>query len=125
MMKSLFGNLWQLILAQSACEGIGAGGLFPAAVAIVPAYLASKKSLATGITAKGSSPGGVIYPIMFRQLEPSVGFGWAVRFSWFTISATSSVPCLTINMRFRRQGMSRAIDFSILPETSLDVSSLA
>lgn len=35
-----------------------------------------------------SRPGGIIYPIMFRNIQPSAGFGWAVRAIGFVILGT-------------------------------------
>ena len=44
-------------------------------------------------------PGGVIYPIIFRQLQPRIGFGWATRVIAFTILITMFVPLFGMRMR--------------------------
>lgn len=67
MMLSLCHALWQCILAQGFCVGIGAGMLFVPAVAIMPSYFRAKLGLAVGLAASGSSMGGIIYPIMFYK----------------------------------------------------------
>ncbi|MCJ1453667.1 hypothetical protein MMC28_004015 [Mycoblastus sanguinarius] len=82
MMTSLCSQYWQVILAQGICIGLGQGCLFIPSVAILPQYFTSKKALAIGTAASGSSLGGVIYPIVFRQLQPKIGF---VSFSSSTI----------------------------------------
>lgn len=79
MMTSLAKEYWQTLLAQAFCIGIGNGCLFIPSVAILPQYFSTRKALANGIAASGSSLGGIIYPIVFRRLEQQVGFGWATR----------------------------------------------
>lgn len=89
-MTSLSSEYWQVILAQAICVGLGNGCLYIPSVAILPQYFTTKKALATGLAASGSSLGGVIYPIVFRQLQPKVGFGWATR----TLGFISLATCL-------------------------------
>ena len=88
MMTSLCKEYWQTILAQAFCIGIGNGCLFVPSVAILPQYFAKKRALANGIAAAGSSFGGIIYPIVFRQLYPRIGFAWACRTLGFISLAT-------------------------------------
>ncbi|TAQ87456.1 hypothetical protein B7494_g4213 [Chlorociboria aeruginascens] len=57
MMLSISTDYWQVMLAQALCVGIGCGCLFVPSVAIVPTYFTTKKALATGIAASGSSLG--------------------------------------------------------------------
>lgn len=45
------------------------------------------------------SPGGVIYPIVFAQLQPRIGFAWTVRVLGFILLATSLVPALLMKSR--------------------------
>ena len=35
--------------------------------------------MALGIVTSGNSVGGIVYPVVVRQLLPKVGFGWTVR----------------------------------------------
>ncbi len=44
--------------------------------------------------------GGVIYPIVFAQLEPRLGFGWAIRIVAFIMLGTSAVFLFGIRQRF-------------------------
>ncbi len=64
MMLSLCTELWQVILAQGVCVGVGGACLFIPGVAILPTYFRKHLGLAVGIAASGSSMGGVIYPIV-------------------------------------------------------------
>lgn len=72
-MTSLCTTLWQAILAQGFCIGIGGGLLFVPSVAILPTYFRRKIGLAVGLAAAGSSMGGVIFPIVFFRLIDRVG----------------------------------------------------
>lgn len=90
MLTSICKEYWQVILAQALFVGIGAGCLFIPAVAVVPRYFLKKRALATGIVTSGSSLGGTLYPIIFQQLEPRIGFGWASRVMGFIALATCS-----------------------------------
>ncbi|EHK16893.1 uncharacterized protein TRIVIDRAFT_161984 [Trichoderma virens Gv29-8] len=69
MMTSLSTKYYQIMLAQGICVGIGAGFLFVPSVAILPQYFKRRRALANGIAASGSSIGGVLFPIIFHQLE--------------------------------------------------------
>lgn len=64
MMLSLCTELWQVILTQGVCVGIGGACLFIPGVAILPTYFRKRLGLAVGLAASGSSLGGVIYPIV-------------------------------------------------------------
>jgi len=88
MMVSLCQTYWQTVLAQAFCIGLGNGFIFIPAVAILPQYFSTKKALANGIAASGSSFGGIIFPIVFRQLYPKIGFQWSCRVLGFISFAT-------------------------------------
>ena len=112
MMTSLCDAYWQLMLAQGICMGMGAGTIFITSVAIIPSYFTTKRALAIGVAASGSSLGGVIYPIVFHRLQPSIGFGWATRVCGFLALATLIMPCLCIRVRALPPPRKRIIDFS-------------
>ena len=57
MMTSLCREYWQFVLAQGLVVGLGCGCLFVPSVAIIPTYFTTKKALALGIGASGSSLG--------------------------------------------------------------------
>ncbi|KAF7590818.1 hypothetical protein BBP40_002340 [Aspergillus hancockii] len=56
-------------------------------------------AIAIAIAASGSSFGGVIYPIVFRQLQPQIGFSWATRALGFIALETSSISLIAIRVR--------------------------
>jgi MFS family permease len=120
-MTSFCTTLWQLILADGVCVGLGSGAFFLTAVAICPTYFTTRKSLAIGIAAAGSSIGGVMYPILFYKLQPQIGFGWAVRTIALIALATSAVPCFCIRMRVQSKGRRAIIDWSLFREAKFDI----
>lgn len=99
MMLSLATKYWQVLLAQAFCIGIGTGGLFVPSVAILSTYFTTKIATAMGLAAAGSSIGGVLYPILFRNLVPAVGFPWATRILGFIILATQILPNTVMHCR--------------------------
>ena len=56
-MTSLCTRYWQLILAQGLCVGLGSGLLGLLSIVVIPLYFSSKRMLAIGIAATGSSLG--------------------------------------------------------------------
>lgn len=51
------------------------------------------------LTSKYHLTGGVVYPILLRQLFDKVGFGWAVRIAGFIGAACCVVAVLTVRSR--------------------------
>lgn len=91
-MASLSTQYWQLFLAQGICVGLGAGCLFCPALAIVSTYFSKRKMVAIGLCACGSSTGGLVYPAMFQQLIPTLGYGWTMR-----VLAFVTMGCLIVS----------------------------
>lgn len=57
MLTSICTQYWHFILVQGLVTGVGCGCLFTPSVTILPMYFTSKKALAQGIGASGSSLG--------------------------------------------------------------------
>ncbi|KAK1675696.1 major facilitator superfamily domain-containing protein [Colletotrichum godetiae] len=97
---------WQLLLAQGVCVGLGNGCLFCPAVALVSTYFAKRRSFAIGITACGSGAGGVIFPIVIREMLPRAGFGWTMRTLGFIQAAAlvTALFCLKPRVPPRKTG---------------------
>ncbi|KAG9560778.1 MFS monocarboxylate transporter-like protein, partial [Aureobasidium melanogenum] len=125
MMTSLCSEYWQLLLAQGLCVGFGAGCLFLPSIAIIPSYFTTKKAVAMGIAASGSSFGGVIFPIIFRRLEPRIGFGWATRVIGFISLASLLIPCFCIRARAFPKTRRKLLDFAAFKEPAYALFSLA
>lgn len=48
---------WQIFLAQSLCFGLGAAGIFVPGLVAASQYFKTKRALAVGVVASGSSAG--------------------------------------------------------------------
>ena len=70
---------YQLVLSQGICSGLGSSAIFYAGVTTVSQWFAKRQAFAIGISASGSSLGGMIFPAMVTELMPRIGFGWTVR----------------------------------------------
>lgn len=101
MMTSLSTQYYQIMLSQGICIGIGSGCLFIPSVALLPQYFKKRRALATGIAASGSSIGGVVYPVVFHQLQQQIGFQWATRVVGFICLTTCSISIVTMRLRFQ------------------------
>ncbi|KAH8732192.1 major facilitator superfamily domain-containing protein [Phaeosphaeriaceae sp. PMI808] len=99
MMLSFCHAYWQVLLAQAFCIGIGTGALFVPSIAILSTYFSTRIGLAIGISASGSSFGGVIYPIVFHNLLPKIGFAWTTRVLGFLILITMIIPNVCMRVR--------------------------
>ena len=54
--------------------------------------------------------GGVIYPIVFHQLQPRLGFGWSVRIMAFIMLATLMLPLTCMKLPHKSPKTKRAFD---------------
>lgn len=88
MMLSLAQEYYQILLAQGICLGLGSGILFTPALAQVTVSFNKHRPIALGCSMIGSGLGGIVYPIVFDQLEPRIGFAWATRVIGFIVFTT-------------------------------------
>ncbi|RMZ78955.1 hypothetical protein DV737_g3723, partial [Chaetothyriales sp. CBS 132003] len=80
MMVSLCREYYQFMLAQGVCAGLSSGLLYVPALAFVSTSFPPKtRPIAIGFTTTGASTGGIVFPLIFRNLLPRIGFGWTVR----------------------------------------------
>lgn len=101
MMLSICHTFWEAVLAQGFCIGIGGGLLFVPAVSLLPGYFRKHLGLAIGLSASGSSMGGIIFPIVFYRLIDRIGFGWTVRVIGFISLATLILPNIVMKQRIK------------------------
>ncbi|RDW70382.1 major facilitator superfamily protein-5 [Coleophoma crateriformis] len=99
MMTSLSTAYYQVFLSFGVCVGLGSACLFVPSVAIVATWFTTKRSAATGLAAAGGSLGGLIYPIVFRKLEITIGYGWATRVIGFISFGTLLVSAMVLKPR--------------------------
>lgn len=87
---------YYIFLAQSLCFGIGAAGIFMPGLVIAGKYFKTRRALALGVVASGSSLGGVIFPIFLAQLFAKAGFGPALRWAALLIGVLLVIANLLI-----------------------------
>ena len=102
-MTSLADEYYQIFLAQGLGFGIGAGGVFTAAMVCVGQWFIRLRGLATGIATVGSSLGGVIFPIFFNQVMAEVGFYGATRYTALLVGITLAMSCCLLRARLPRR----------------------
>lgn len=90
-MTSLVTEYWQLILAQGICQGLGNGLVFTPTVALVSTYFVKRRAVAISCMTSGTATGGIIFPVVARQLLHRIGFSWTIRVMGFIILANSAV----------------------------------
>jgi MFS family permease len=116
-MTSLCYSYWQLSLAQGFLLGIGLSFVILPAFTTVPHYFRQSRALAMGITASGSSLGGVIWPIALKNLLYNVGFRWGVRIAALIMLPLLATSCLLIRLPIQKGGAPKTIpkpDLSIV-----------
>lgn len=116
MMLSLCTEFYQVMLAQAICIGLGCGCLFVPGVAILSTYFSTRIATAMGLAAAGSSLGGVIYPIVFYRLQPTLGFGWATRVIGFIALFGLLVSNATFKVRVLPAARRKFLDLSAFKE---------
>ncbi len=98
-MTSLCTTYTQVLLAQGICIGIGMGLTFLPSAAILSQYFQKRRALVLGLSSTGSPLAGIIFPIIFSRLEPTIGFGWATRVIGFILLGISVIPLAFMHTR--------------------------
>ena len=91
MMLSLATEYYQIMLTQGLLIGTCSGLLYIPSVALIPINFKTRRGLALGLATSGGAFGGVLYPIVFRRLLDTLGFGWANRIIGFIALLTLAV----------------------------------
>ncbi|KAL4793915.1 major facilitator superfamily domain-containing protein [Aspergillus venezuelensis] len=118
MMTSLATEYYQVILAQGFCVGIGGGIAYIPALVVISTYFTTKRPIAIGCASIGSSVGSVVFPIMFRQLQPKIGFGWTVRSIAFINLLLAIITCVVLCRRTGKKiGARSLIDWKAFRDT--------
>ena len=99
MMTSLVTEYWQLLLALGFCQGLGNGLIFTPTMAVVSTYFVKKRAVAIMGMSSGTATGGIVFPIVARQLLDKVGFGWTIRVMGFIFMFNAAVALILIRPR--------------------------
>ncbi|KAL7955837.1 MFS general substrate transporter [Trichoderma compactum] len=72
-------TIWQLILSQGVCYGIGMGICFTGTASLVPQWFKKRRSLANGIATGGTGFGGLTYSLAANAMIQRLGIAWTFR----------------------------------------------
>lgn len=95
---------YSTILSFGVTVGVACGAMYVPAQAMISTHFESRASLAQGISMAGTNVGGIIYPILVRQLEDKIGFSWACRVFALMNGVMLTTACLLIKPRRKRPG---------------------
>ncbi len=90
-MTSLVTEYWQLLLAQGICQGLGNGLVFTPTVALVSTYFVKNRAVAISGMTSGTATGGIVFPVIARQLLAKVGFSWTIKTMGFVMLANAAI----------------------------------
>lgn len=105
---------------------MGGGISYIPALVVISTNFTTKRPIAIGCASIGSSVGAVIFPVMFRQLLPKIGFPWAVRCIGFISFFLAVVACLILCREPGQKARTRElIDWKAFREPSFMMFSLS
>ncbi|TFY71554.1 hypothetical protein EVG20_g1440 [Dentipellis fragilis] len=90
---------WQFLLCQGIAVGLASGTIFAPTLGVISHWFKKRRGFALGISACGSSIGGTVFPIMFHNLQVSIGFKWTMRVFGFILMFTMGISNLTLRRR--------------------------
>ncbi|KAK4184922.1 major facilitator superfamily domain-containing protein [Podospora australis] len=90
---------YQIILTYSVLGGLGGALLNCPAYGAIAHFFNVRRGLATGIATTAGGIGGVIFPVILRELLPGVGFGWSSRILAFIMLGLAIPANLFIQTR--------------------------
>ncbi|KAH8897910.1 MFS general substrate transporter, partial [Thozetella sp. PMI_491] len=102
--QSLSSQFYQLLLSQGVGVGFGGGLVGFLGPTILSTYFSTKLPFASGLGALGGGVAGIMYPIMFRNLEPAIGYGWTVRVFTLIVVISLGVAMLVLKPRAAPSG---------------------
>jgi MFS family permease len=110
---------WHFMIVFGIIGGTGTSLIFTPAVSAIGHWFLLKRGNATGIAAVGGSVGGVVFPLMFQQLFPKIGWAWSLRVQAFIFVGLLIPANLFIRSRLPpRPGGSILPDFKIFRDPS-------
>ncbi|CZT14716.1 related to monocarboxylate transporter [Ramularia collo-cygni] len=112
MLTSISTKYWHFILTQGVLNGIGLALIFLPTLASLPTWFVKRRALAISLASSGSGIGGILFPIIFNNLQPRIGFGWTVRTLAFILLALLLLANLFWKQRTKPAGPRKLFDAS-------------
>ena len=123
-MQSLCTEYWQLLLTQGVLTGIGNGIFFTPCLGLVATYWSKRRAFAMGVSSTGNAAGGLVYPVIVRELLPKIGFAWTVRVLGFVNMALLAVVIAIMKPRLPPRKSGAIVDWGAFKETPYAMFSL-
>ncbi|KAI1747604.1 major facilitator superfamily domain-containing protein [Xylaria castorea] len=101
LLLSFSHQYWHVLLSQGFLIGTGGGLVYIPAISIVTHRFSTRPALALGIAATGSAIGGIIWPIVFQRLLPTIGFAWTNRVFTLLVLVLAVVSYCTLTVSHR------------------------
>ncbi|RGP70087.1 riboflavin transporter mch5 [Fusarium sporotrichioides] len=124
MMLSLAHSYYQVLLAQGVCVGIGSAILYVPSITMVASRFERRRALAVFFATSGTAVGGIIYPIIFTNLQPRIGFAWTTRVLGF-VTLAELIGALTIMLPATRGKLSHKVRSLLDPTAFRDPAFMA
>lgn len=107
---------WHLVVSQGVLTGLGGGILFTPSLGLVATWFSRRRGLALGIVTTGNSTGGLLYPVIVRELIPRVGFQWTARVLGFVNMTCLAVAFALLRTRLPPRRSGPIIDLAAFKE---------
>lgn len=72
-------TIWQLILSQGVCYGVGMGICYTATAGLIAKWFKKQRALANGIATGGTGFGGLTYSLAANAMIQRMGIAWTFR----------------------------------------------
>lgn len=96
MLLSVCTHYWAILLCQGFLQGCCSGLLYIPAVAQIPHYFQTRRGLPLGVVTAGGPLGGVVYPILFREMISKSTFAAATRILGGVMLTTLLISCILL-----------------------------
>ena len=96
-------TVWQFVLAYGVVVGVGTSFLMNCCISSVSHYFLKKRGMALGICSIGGALGGVLWPLLFRQLFPKIGYQWSMRTYAFISCFCLGIGCILVKNRITKK----------------------
>ena len=83
---------------------------------LIATYFSNHRAIAIGIATTGNSAGGMIYPVIVRELLPKLGFSWTARVVGFVNLGCLALVLALMRPRLPPRASGPVIDWSAFKE---------
>lgn len=115
-LMSVSTKYWHLMLTQGILTGLGGGIFFTPSLGLVATYFSSKRAFALGIATTGNAVGGMVYPVLVKELLPKIGFAWTTRVIGFLNLALLAVVIAFMRPRLPPRKSGPVVDWGAFKE---------